>query len=107
MEFQEVINSIYVGMKVKKPKVESIILAIDGTRIRYSIGNKGNSKYITTEMLEEAFNEVITNGEISKAWFNKMFPNQAKTSPCSFTTIGGILEHIGLVTYKKNKYIQR
>lgn len=107
MVFQEVINSIYVGMKIKKPRVESEILAIDGTQIKYSIGNKGNLKYITTEMLEEAFNEVITNGEISKLWFNKMFPNQAKTSPCSFTTIGGILEHLGLVRYNKNKYIKR
>lgn len=107
MVFQEVINSISVGMKIKKPRVESEILAIDGIRIKYSIGNKGNSKYITTEMLEGAFNEVITNGEISKTWFNSMFPNQARTSPCSFTTLGGILEHIGLVRYNKNKYIKR
>lgn len=64
MEFQEVINSIYEGMKIKKPKVESTILEIDGTRIRYSIGNRGHSKYITTGMLEEAFNEVLANGEI-------------------------------------------
>lgn len=106
MEFPEVINSIYEGMKIKKPRVESTILSIAGTRIRYSIGNKGNSKYITTKMLEDAFKEVTTNGEISKAWFNKMFPNQANTSPCSFTTIGGILEHVGLVRYNKSKYIK-
>lgn len=107
MVYQEVINSIYVGMKIKKPRVESEIIAIEGTRILYSIGNKGNSKYITTEMLEDAFNEVITNGELSRTWFNNSFPNQAKTSPCSFTTLGGILEHVGLVGYKKNKYIKR
>lgn len=58
-------------------------------------------------MLEDSFNQVIINGEISKIWFNKMFPNQAKTSPCSFTTIGGILEHVGLVSYNKNRYIKR
>jgi len=107
MVFQEVINSIYVGMKIKKPRVESEILAVDDTRIKYSIGNKGNSKNITTKMLEDAFNEVIKNGELSRTWFNKTFSNQAKTSPCSFTTLGGILEHIGLIRYNKNKYIKR
>lgn len=107
MEFQEVINSIYVGMKIKKPRLESEIIAIEDTRIIYSIGNKGNSKNITTEMLVGAFNEILTNGELSRTWFNKTYPNQSKTSPCSFTTLGGILEHLGFLEYKQNKYIKR
>ncbi|MCM3721185.1 hypothetical protein [Solibacillus isronensis] len=107
MEFQEVINSIYVGMKFKKPRVESEIIAINDKRIIYSIGNKGNSKNITIEALENAFNEILTNGELSRTWFNKSYPSLAKTSPCNFTSLGGILEHIGLVEYIQKKYIKR
>ena len=58
-------------------------------------------------MLEQAYNETITNGELSREWFNNKYPKQAMTSPCGFTTLGGILENVGLVSYNNSKYIKR
>ena len=56
MDFQTIKDAVCVGLIIKKPRVKSTILAIENNRIKYSIGNNGNYKYITFYMLEQAYN---------------------------------------------------
>lgn len=99
-------NSLYEGLEFHKPNVISTILKIDENGFTYSIGKVGNYKKISFEVLEAAFHELSQNDSFSKKWFSVNFPNLAKTASCNFTTIGGLMQHFGLATYKRGTYIK-
>ncbi|CAM5208008.1 hypothetical protein UACE39S_00332 [Ureibacillus acetophenoni] len=92
-------ESLYEGLEFKKPTVKSMILKIVDLGFTYSIGKEDNYKKVKFEILEAGFQELIQNSSVSKKWFAENFPNIAKTAPCNYTTIGGLMQHFGLVKY--------
>ena len=104
MEYQAFIHALYEKLEFKKPNVSSKILKVESDCIYYSIGESGKSKKVTFEEFRGAFNELERKNEITRNWFNDALPKQAKSAPCSFTTIGGLMQHFGLVSYKRGAY---
>jgi hypothetical protein len=106
MEYDAFKASLYEGLEFKKAKVTSKILKIENDGIRYSIGKNGNSKKVTFEEFQAAFKEIRVNGCITRNWYNRTFPVQAKAASCNFTTIGGLLQHISYVSYSTGIYTE-
>ena len=106
MNFQQFECSRFVNLEFIKANVSSRVLKIDSDGIWYSIGQKGNSKKVTFEEFQAAFDEVDRNGCITRKWYNKAFPRQAKTASCNFTTIGGLLQRFSHVIYSRGTYSQ-
>lgn len=107
MSFNELKQSIVPGLEFKKTNVQSSILAIDSEGFYYSIGQNGNSKKVTYDVLEKCYDHLFSTNEFSRNWFNAVFPSIAKTAPCNFTTIGGLFQHFGLAAYQKATYIKK
>ena len=104
MEYRSFINGLYENLEFKKANVSSKILKIESDSIYYSIGKRGNSKKVTFEEFRTAFTELDRKNQITRNWFNEAFPKKAKSAPCSFTTIGGLMQHFGLVSYNRGTY---
>ncbi|MCP3764582.1 hypothetical protein NLX67_19765 [Domibacillus sp. A3M-37] len=104
MEYETFKASLHPGLEFQKAKVLSKILKIENDGIRYSIGKNGNSKKVTLEEFQAAFKEIQMNGCITRNWYNRTFPIQAKTASCNFTTIGGLLQHASYVSYSTGTY---
>ncbi len=62
-------------------------------------------KGITISEWEQAHRQLQENGEISRQWFNRNMPACAKEGGCNFTTIGGVFELLGIVTYQRGRYL--
>lgn len=92
-------KKIYVGMKFKKVKGQSEILGIYNDGFTYIIGKAGNSKKVTFEEIESAIKAIEENGYINRSWHQINFPNISSSRPCNFTTIGGVLQELGVVDY--------
>jgi hypothetical protein len=99
----EIIEQLHVGMIIKKPTKETEIVKKDDGGIYYKIGTS-NMKKVTYKEIELAYTQLEENGFIERAWFNKKFEKISKTSPCNFTTIGGVFLTLGLVRYERGKY---
>lgn len=106
MEFDEFKASLNVGLVFKKAKVNSEIIKIESDGIRYSIGENGNSKKVYFEEFKCAIEEINNKGFITRKWYNKTFPIQAKAASCNFTTIGGLLGYFSKVRYETGKFIK-
>lgn len=104
MNFQQFKGSLFVSLEFKKANVSSQVLKIDTDGILYSIGQNGNSKKVTFEEFQAAFDEIDRNGCITRKWYNVAFPKKAKTSSCNFTTIGGLLQHFSHVIHSPSTY---
>lgn len=107
MSFNEVKQSITPGLQFEKPNVQSSIIKIDREGFHYSIGQNGNSKKVTYDVLEKCYYQLKSTKEFSREWFNATFPSIAKAAPCNFTTIGGLFQHFNLATYQKPTYIKK
>ena len=107
MSFNELKQSIIPGLQFEKPNVQSSILKIDQEGFYYSIGQNGNSKKVTYDVLEKCYYQLESTNTLSKKWFNTTFPSIAKSAPCNFTTIGGLFQHFGIATYQKSTYIKK
>ena len=85
-------GSIDVGMIIKKPKKDSVILAItEGGHIYYQIG-ANNKKAVTKDELSQT-HQALTAGVLSR----KQLKNIIGTAkPCNATTIKWLLIHSGL-----------
>lgn len=108
MSFNNLKQSFVTGLefkKKKKPNVQSSILAIDPEGFYYSIGQNGNSKKVTYDILEKCYDHLFSANEFSRNWFNAIFPSIAKAAPCNFTS--GLFQQFGIATYQKGTYIKR
>ena len=63
-------------------------------------------KGITESEWEQAYQQIIKNGEFSRTWFNQNMKACDKEGGCNFTTIGGIFELLGIAYYEKPAYIR-
>ncbi len=106
MNINDITNSLFVGMKIQKPTKETEILKIMENGFYYRIG-KSNQKKVTYEEIEEALKEINQNGALTRSWYKERFPKIAKSKPCNFTSIGGILVKFQLAEYKNNKYVYK
>ena len=62
----------------------------------YSFAN--SKKYVKLSDFEKAIQELQRTGEFTRSWFkSNLDPN--KSSGCNFTTIGVVLEKLGVATY--------
>ena len=80
-------------------KGSSRVIRVDEKGICYSIGKIGNYKKVSYVELEAAFYELQNNNKITRKWYEETFPKQAKSAPCNFTTIGGLLLHFRLAIH--------
>lgn len=70
----------------------------------YSIPNhrsptKNLEKGITVSEFELCYVEIMSSKLLTRAWFNSNLSRCAKEGSCNFTTIGGILQLLGLAQY--------
>lgn len=63
-------------------------------------------KGITESEWEQAYQQIIKNGEFNRTWFNRNMQACAKEGGCNFTTIGGIFELLGIAYYERPAYIR-
>ena len=60
---------------------------------------KASTKRIPVSAFMRTFDKLTNNGEISRTWFRKEFPDLDKDGSCNFTTIGGIFILLGEAVY--------
>lgn len=98
-----IMNPLFVGMKIKKPRKETEVIKIDEEGFFYRIGKK-NKKKVIYEEIQEAIKEIKEKGKLTRQWYKNKFPKISKSRPCNFTTIGGLLVKFQLAKYENNKY---
>lgn len=92
-EFIEIIyRSIEVGMVIKKPKKNSVILNItENGNIYYRIGIR-NQKSVTKNELSQTY-KILIKGLLSSS---HLYEIVTSAKPCNATTIKWLLTHSGL-----------
>ncbi|EJP6472464.1 hypothetical protein NHI66_001760 [Clostridium botulinum] len=106
MNTNNIKNSLFIGMKIEKPKKETEIIKITDDGFWYRIGEK-NKKKVTYDEIEEAVKEIKEKGMLIRQWYKKKFPKISKSRPCNFTTIGGLLVKFKLAEYTMGKYLYK
>lgn len=106
MDINYVKSKIYNGMPFSKPRVKSNIIKVTNDGFTYEIGKNGNNKKVTFREVEGAIEKIEQTGSFDRSWYEETFPREAKSNPCNFTSIGGILQELGYVKYVDNKYIK-
>ncbi len=93
-KFLEIVyGSIKVGMVIKKPKKDSVILKItEGGNIYYQIG-VSNQKAVTKKELSQTY-KALRKGLLSRSHLYKIV---TPAKPCNVTTIKWLLTNSGLV----------
>jgi hypothetical protein len=87
-----IFKAIKVGDLIKKPRVTSVILAIeDSEKIFYRVG-KTNMKFVSSKELVDVY-AVLSSGELSIKAIRNIIP---KSKPCNSTTIQWLLTHAEL-----------
>jgi hypothetical protein len=69
--------------------------------------SKPYEKGVTITEFEQAYQQLINEGQIERKWFNENMIACSKEGGCNFTTIGGIFELLGIATYEYGKYIKK
>lgn len=95
--------NIYNDMIFKKVTCSSKIIKVYNDGFTYKIGTN-NSKKVNYEEVYEAIKEIEINGFINRKWYENTFPKKSKSNPCNFTTIGGVLQELGYVSYINGRY---
>lgn len=62
-------------------------------------------KGVTRSELIAAHQQLLSGGELSRAWYQQHFPDSARQAPCNFTTIGGLFQLLGLARYERGLYL--
>ncbi|MGO5065542.1 MULTISPECIES: hypothetical protein [unclassified Clostridium] len=106
MNTNNIKNSLFIGMKIEKPKKETEIIKITRDGFWYRIGEK-NKKKVTYDEIEEAVKEIKEKGMLTRQWYKEKLPQISKINPCNFTTIGGLLVNFKLVEYTMGKYLYK
>ena len=99
MDVQMLKDKIFEGMVFQKVKGSSRILSIQEDGFTYPIGSNGNTKKVTYEEIADAIEMINRQGYIDRRWHEVTFPKLAASRPCNFTSIGGVLQAVGVVKY--------
>lgn len=89
---------------VPKPKGQTILSMSDkigNARFQYTLG-QGRKKSISFTTLFRCYEKLTVDGEYTRLWFETEFENESKSSPCNFTTIGGIFVKMKIAKYCGN-----
>ena len=75
----------------------------------YTIPNNSNpsfphEKCVTEGEWVQAFERLMSEGELSRSWFEKKMAGCNKEGGCNFTTIGGIFELLGYARHEHGLY---
>ena len=63
--------------------------------------SKPHEKGVTESEFAAAYAQLLSTGELTRAWFTKALPGCAKEGACNFTTVGGIFELLGEAKYSE------
>ncbi|MDE0284096.1 MAG: hypothetical protein OXN26_06030 [Gammaproteobacteria bacterium] len=98
-EFIEIIyGSIEVGMVIRKPNQDSVILNItENGNIYYRIG-ESNRKAVTKNELSKTY-KLLSEGALSSS---HLYEIVTTAKPCNATTIKWLLKHSGLARENDN-----
>lgn len=99
----DVLSEIKPNMKIKKPRKETKVISVYPDGFSYRIG-KSNSKKVSFVEIDSAINELIDKHIITRDWYKISCLSEAHDKPCNFTSVGGVLEVLGYVKYKKSSY---
>lgn len=89
---------------VPKPNGETILTMSDKIgqdRFQYTLG-EDRKKSIPFATLFGCYEKLTTDGELKRQWFATEFKAEHSSSPCNFTTIGGIFVKMGIAEYFGN-----
>lgn len=105
MDINSITNSLFIGMKIHKPKKETEIIKITDDGFGMELEKK--QKKVTYDEIEEAVKEIKEKGMLTRQWYKEKFPKISKNNPCNFTTIGGVLVKFKLAEYTMGKYLYK
>ncbi|MCI6952658.1 MAG: hypothetical protein MR839_01975 [Spirochaetia bacterium] len=99
---------------IPKPNTSARILKIAVANIHgeekdsfyYLIGSS-RTKAVPFDTLYAAYQRLTETGTFSRAWYRETFPAEARSRPCNFSTIGGVLVVLGFAEYMKNGVYRR
>ena len=89
---------------VPKPKGKTVLTMSDKIgqdRFQYTLG-QDRKKSISFATLFRCYERLMTDGEFTRQWFETEFEAEHSSSPCNFTTIGGIFVKMGIAEYFGN-----
>lgn len=89
---------------VPKPNGQTILTMSDRIgqdRFQYTLG-KGRKKSIPFATLFGCYEKLTTDRELKRQWFATEFKAEHASSPCNFTTIGGIFVKMRIAEYVGN-----
>ncbi|GAB5438861.1 MAG: hypothetical protein FalmKO_39860 [Falsiruegeria mediterranea] len=83
-----------------------------GIALIYNIPNhsspsKPHRKGITREEWARSVEQLLSSGEFRLDWFKTNLPACHKEGSCNFTTIGGLLAHLGAARYARRGVYER
>lgn len=89
---------------VPKPKGQTILMMSDKIgqeRFQYTLGT-GRKKSISFATLFRCYERLMTDEKLTRLWFATEFEAEHASSPCNFTTIGGIFVKMEIAEYCGN-----
>lgn len=89
---------------VPKPKGKTVLTMNDKIgqdRFQYTFGT-GHKKSIPFATLFGCYEKLTTDEKFTRQWFGTEFKAEHSSSPCNFTTIGGIFVKMGIAEYFGN-----
>lgn len=89
---------------VPKPNGTTILNMSDkagNDRFQYTLGQE-RKKSIPFVTLFKCYEKLAADGELTRRWFAKEFKAEHESSPCNFTTIGGIFVKMEIAEYGGN-----
>ncbi len=115
---QEIKTKIPAGSIIPKPdNRDDFIVKGWGKRrgeeaLIYYIPNHNNpdkpyEKGINVSEWQKVYRRISTGEDFVKEWFSRNLPACATEGDCNFTTIGGVLQKLGIVDYERGQYISR
>jgi hypothetical protein len=110
MIFQQIRNKVSPGVSIpgtkytvkgigKRHGEEALVYRIPS---RTSIA-RPSEKGITKSELEKAHRQLVSNGEFTRAWFNKNIESAAE-APCNFVAMGQLFCMLGIAGYKRGEF---
>ena len=89
---------------VPKPKGQTILMMsnkVEPNRFQYTLG-QDRKKSISFATLFRCYEKLTTDGEFTRQWIETEFEAEHASSPCNFTTIGGIFVKMEIAEYCGN-----
>ena len=70
----------------------------------YELPKRPGSKSVSTKRIplsaiEECASRLLETGSLTRTWFVEHYPKLEKDGTCNFTTVGGVLQLLGLARY--------